>query len=99
MYPLAIVLIALALAGGAFGYDRVVLAWAEGLTLPAALLGAAGSAPAVLAGTPVVRAMSRVAAVLPLAAWGFGWVVPAAVGLGVGLAVHVTRARGNVPSL
>lgn len=103
MYPLAIVLIALALAGGAFGYDRVVLAWAEGATLPAAVLGAAGSAPAALAATPVVRAMARVAAALPLAAWGFGWVVPAAAGLAIGLAVHAVRARaqgrGNVPSL
>ena len=45
MYPLAIVLIALALAGGAFGYDRVVLAWAEGATLPAA--GIAGVAMGV----------------------------------------------------
>ena len=103
MYPLAIMLIVLALAGGAFGYDRVVLAWAEGLTLPAALVGAAASAPKALAGTPVVRAMARVAAALPLASWGFGWVVPAAVGLAIGLAVHAARtraqARGNVPSL
>lgn len=103
MYPLAIVLIVLALAGGAFGYDRVVLAWAEGLTLPAALVGAAASAPKALAATPVVRAMARVAAALPLASWGFGWVVPAAAGLAIGLAVHAARtraqARGNVPSL
>ena len=101
MYPLAIVLIVLALAGGAFGYDRGVLAWAEGTTLAAAVLGAAGAAPAALAATPVVRAMARAAAALPLAAWGFSWVEPAAAGLAVGPALRAARARGrgNVPAL
>ena len=98
MYPLAIVLIVLALAGGAFGYDRVVLAWAEGTTLPAAVLGAAGSAPAALAATPVVRAMARAAAALPLCKNQFVYAMQETSVVGYLAVMDLTRASSVVSS-
>lgn len=92
LYPLAIVLILLTLAGPLYGDDRAVLRGGLGCTAAAAVLEflralPAGAAPAV---QPVV---DWAAAWLPLYAKGFGWVLPAAVGCAAGLVVRARRSR------
>ena len=87
LYPLSIVLILLTLFGGLFGNDRTVLAWTMGFTVPAAVLDLVC---ALTKGSAAARLLAPVAGLsrwLPLADKGFGWLVPALVGLLVGLAL------------
>ena len=86
LYPLAIVLILLTLCGRAFQNDRTVLRWTIGLTAVAAVFDLIRALPA---GTQAALHLTGVAqwAVrwVPLAQYGFGWVVPALAGLAAGL--------------
>ena len=78
LYPLAIVLILLGLLGRSFGHARGVYQWTMWFTLAAAVLElcrvAGFQSVAELAGR-----------LLPLYAYGLGWVVPAAVGFVIGM--------------
>lgn len=94
LYPLAIVLILLTLAGRLFGSDRTVLRWTVGLTAAAAAFDFLRALPegarALLHLDPAVALAE---ARLPLFAQGFGWVCPAALGFAVGLAMRSLRRR------
>lgn len=94
LYPLSIVLILLTLCGRAFGNAPVVLRWTIGCTAVAALVDFARALPAASRAAlhldGVIAAAERV---LPLAAQGFGWVLPALLGLAIGLAVRAARRR------
>lgn len=87
LYPLSIVLILLTLFGGLFGNDRTVLAWAMGFTVPAAVLDLVCALPKGSAAARLLAPVAGLSRWLPLADKGFGWLVPALVGLLVGLAL------------
>ena len=89
LYPLAIVLILLALFGKGFCHDKAVYNWCIGLTLVAALYDLLRTLPASLrAACHLDGIIDAVGSILPLSGMGLGWVCPAALGLLIGLAVH-----------
>ena len=92
LYPLAITLILLSLAGGLFGNDQRVYACVTAFTLPAAVVDFLHALPAgaqtALGLKPFLEAVGQY---LPLFTLGLGWVCPAAAGLAVGLALHFLR--------
>ena len=77
LYPVAIVLVAMGLAGRVLAGRHAVWAWVVGLTGVVSVVEAARSAVAPSAWLPVDA--------LPLAGLGLAWVAPALVGLVVGL--------------
>ena len=89
LYPLAITLILLSLAGRWFDNDRRVYASATAFTLAAALLDFCRALPAgareALHLGGLLEAAGRW---LPLFSLGLGWVCPALVGLALGLALR-----------
>lgn len=85
--PLAIVLILLGIFGNWFGHARIVYGCAMGTSLAAAVLELAR-----VVGGACQPLVDWTAGWLPLYSYGLGWVVPAAVGFGVGLLLN---ARGN----
>lgn len=92
LYPLAITLILLSLAGGLFGNNQRVYACVTAFTLPAAVVDFLHALPAgaqtALGLKPFLEAVGQY---LPLFTLGLGWVCPAAAGLAVGLALHFLR--------
>lgn len=80
LYPLAMVLILLAMFGRHFGHDRVVYGWTIVPTLIPALID--GLRVSGLSWTKgLVTAAGHV---LPFMEEGFGWVIPAAIGFAIG---------------
>lgn len=94
LYPLAITLIALALCGGWFGHDRRVYVSVTALTCAAAVFDLIKTLPegmiAALNLEGVILFMHRF---LPFYDINLGWVLPAAVGLGIGLALRAGAKR------
>ena len=92
LYPLSIVLILLTLGGRLFGNHPTVLRWTIGCTAVAALADLLRTLPE---GTRAVLHLEGVVSLaetwLPLCKAGFGWLVPAVVGLVIGLVLR--RAR------
>ena len=92
LYPLSIVLILLSLTGRLFGHDKAVYCWAIGFTLVAAvydlLFALPGTVKSLLHLDGVLEVLARF---LPLSKQGLGWLLPALLGLLVGLAVHFLR--------
>lgn len=89
LYPLAIVLICVALASPLFGRAPVVYRWALGLTVIPAFFALVGNVPSALQGWPVSRLLTSWAEQhLPLFATGFAWLPFALVGTAIGLAVR-----------
>ena len=86
LYPLAITLILLSLAGGLFGNDRRVYLCVTAFTLPAAVLDLLKALPA---GAQAVLPLGGLRAAAgrgrPLYGLGLGWVCPALAGLAAGL--------------
>ncbi len=94
LYPLSIVLIALALFGKFFGHARAVYGWTIGFTLVGALFDLLRSLPAgVRAALHLDGLIGAVGGVLPFAELGFGWAVPALVGAVIGLCVHFGKKK------
>lgn len=94
LYPLAITLILLGLFGNLFGHSRVVYGCVTGFTLFAAVFDLLGALPegtiALLHAQPVINFAK---AYLPLYKSGLGWIVPAAVGLVIGLVAMVLTGK------
>ena len=92
LYPLSIVLILLTLGGRLFGNHPTVLRWTIGCTAVAALADLLRTLPE---GTRAVLHLEGVVSLaetwLPLCKAGFGWLVPAVIGLVIGLVLR--RAR------
>ena len=92
LYPLSIVLILLTLGGRLFGNHPTVLRWTIGCTAVAALADLLRTMPE---GTRAVLHLEGVVSLaetwLPLCKAGFGWLVPAVLGLVIGLVLR--RAR------
>ena len=90
LYPLAITLILLGLFGNLFHHSRVVYNCVTGFTLLAAIFDLLGALPkgtiALLHAQPVIDFAK---AYLPLYGIGLGWIIPAVVGLVIGLVAMV----------
>ena len=88
LYPLAITLILLGLFGNLFGHNRCVYAFVTGFTLFEAIFdfikALPGSVTNALHFDKWIPILNKV---FPLYEYGVGWLVPALVGLVIGLAV------------
>ena len=93
LYPLAIVLVLLALFGKFFGHDRRVYAWTIGFTLlPAVYDGFMTlNANVTIIDSTVIREITS--KYLPFSDLGLGWLCPAAVGFAIGLTMHLVSRR------
>ena len=92
LYPLAITLILLALCGNLFGQDRRVYRWVTAFTAVAAVFDLVKALPAALVERLHLGVLLDVAQkLLPLFNKGMGWLVPALIGLAIGLALHWLR--------
>ena len=89
LYPLSIVLILLALFGGRFDHDASVYRWTIGFTMIAAVLDLL-RVSRVSAFEGIIALANRL---LPLNALGLGWILPAALGLAIGLILRQTRSK------
>jgi LIVCS family branched-chain amino acid:cation transporter len=90
LYPLTITLILLCLFGNWFRYDRRVFLSVTAFTAAAAALDFLNTLPAgikeILHADIVIAAAQKF---LPFFGLGMGWVVPACIGLAIGLALHI----------
>ena len=98
LYPLAITLILLSLFGKWFSYDRKVYAWTTGFTLVAAVFDLIKALASTLPATMVEKLHLTIMVdaadkVLPFFDLGLGWILPAAVGAAIGLALHAVSRR------
>ena len=93
LYPLAIVLILLALFGKFFGHDRRVYAWTFGFTLPPAVYDGfmTLNANVTIIDSTVIREITS--KYLPFSDLGLGWLCPAAVGFAIGLTMYLVSRR------
>ena len=92
LYPLAIVLILLALTSRLFGHDKIVYRWTIGFTLVAAVYDLLFALPAAVKSLlHLDHILEVLARFLPLSSLGLGWLLPTFLGLAVGLIVHVLR--------
>lgn len=97
LYPFSMVLIVLSVTGRLFNYDRVVYAFVVGFTTLPALMDMVASFPPVVSASAFGKAVvSFQHAYLPFASMGLGWLVPAVVGLVLGLGVHFYKQRAGV---
>ena len=94
LHPIAIMLIVLTLCGGLFKNDPVVFRWTITFTAIAAIYDMFAALPkglwSALHGEEIKAVAEKL---LPLAGQGLGWLCPAALGLVIGLAIHVYRLR------
>ena len=98
LYPLAITLILLGLAGKWFQHDPLVYRLVTGLTLVAALFDFFGTLPTgAAASLHLEGAIGFAKAFLPLYGLGLGWVCPAAAGLALAMALRWMRTKKAAP--
>ena len=96
LYPPAITLIAMALCGKLFGHDRAVYVSVTAFTCAAALFDFLRALPEALRAALHIDGAIRLAEqILPFCDLGFGWVVPAAIGLVLGLGIHWARGQSR----
>ena len=88
LYPLAITLIALALCGRLFEHDRRVYVCVTAFTVAAALFDFVKTLPADLQIPGVVALGEKI---LPWYSLNLGWVIPALVGLALGLVLRKVK--------
>lgn len=94
LYPLAITLIFLSLFGSFFGNDRKVYVSVTAFTMIAAICDFLKALPAGLGEALHVDVILGAAdKYLPFFDLGMGWIVPAAIGLVVGLVLHVAKKQ------
>ncbi len=97
LYPLAIVLILLALFGKLFENDRKVYAFTVGFTLIAAIYDLLRTLPENLRALLHLDGFIKaVGGVLPLSKLGLGWICPAAIGLVLGLILYLIKRKPQV---
>ena len=96
LYPLTITLILLCLFGSWFQYDRRVFVSVTIFTALAAFLDFLNALPTGAQELLNVNAISLVAGkYLPFFSLGMGWVVPACIGLAIGLILHVSGKKAT----
>ena len=90
LYPLAITLILLALCGKLFDHDKAVYISVTVFTCIAALFDLFKTLPAAICPTALVELGRKI---LPWFDLNLGWVVPAVIGLVLGLVIRHTRKK------
>lgn len=90
LYPLAITLILLALIGKVFDHDRVVYVCVTGFTCVAAAFDLFKSLPAAIQPQGLVELARRI---LPWFDLNLGWVLPAALGFGLGMLLRTVHKK------
>lgn len=86
LYPLAIALIILSLLSPLIQKQKAVYQWTIGLTVFAALFDFINALPKGIKSQSIFREMIQIAEVyLPGFKYGFGWVIPSALGFIIGL--------------
>lgn len=96
LYPLAITLSLLAIFGKWFGNAKGVYQWTTAFTLVAAGLDFVTALPEALKeAVSILKMLKNVRGYLPMAEYGFGWVIPALLGLSVGCISTRIRKPGN----
>ena len=94
LYPLAITLILLALFGNLFHHDRAVYVSVTAFTCIAALFDLAKALPANLkTALHLDGAVGLAEKILPFFDISLGWVLPAFVGLVLGLVIHFAKKQ------
>ncbi|MBC6356015.1 branched-chain amino acid transport system II carrier protein [Lactobacillus helsingborgensis] len=94
LYPFAMVLILLSITANLFNKDRVVYFWTVLFTLVPAFLDMIAAFPPVVSQSSWALALKRVQMkYLPFAAIGMDWIIPALLGLVIGLACHYVVTR------
>ena len=89
LYPLAITLILLALCGQAFNHDRAVYVSVTALTCAAAVFDLIKTLPEGMITALNLHGVIHLAnRYLPFYSINLGWVIPAAIGLAIGLALR-----------
>ena len=97
LYPLSITLILLSLLGGLFDRDRRVFVSVTAFTLAAALLDFLAALPeGAKNALHLEKLLIWANTYIPLFPYGLGWILPAAVGLAIGLVLH--RRAKSFPS-
>lgn len=91
LYPLAITLILLALFGKFYNNDRVVYISVTAFTFVAAFLDFVKALPVGIQDAIHADAILAVGKYIPLFDLGMGWIVPAIVGLVVGLVIRAIK--------
>lgn len=93
LYPLAMVLILLSVGSPLFSRDPVVYACVVVLTVVPALGDMVVAMPPLVSASALGKLVAGWRSALPLANLGLSWLVPALVGLGLGLGVHGAKKR------
>ena len=94
IYPLTITLILLAIFGNIFKQDRIVYQCVTIFTLIPSIVDGLGAAPDSFKEVLNLNGfISAARGILPFANNGFGWVVPALIGLVLGLVLHMTSKK------
>ena len=94
LYPFAMVLILLSITANLFNKDRVVYFWTVLFTLVPAFLDMIAAFPPVVSQSSWALALKGVQMkYLPFAAIGMDWIIPALLGLVIGLACHYVVTR------
>ncbi|EKQ22290.1 branched-chain amino acid transport system carrier protein [Lacticaseibacillus paracasei] len=97
LYPFSMVLILLSVFGKAFHHDPLVYRFVVGFTAVPAVLDMFAAFPAFVSQSALGLALhSFQLHFLPFAGMGLGWLVPAGVGLAVGLVAHAVKVRKAV---
>ncbi|MDN6006468.1 MAG: branched-chain amino acid transport system II carrier protein [Lacticaseibacillus paracasei] len=97
LYPFSMVLILLSVFGKAFHHDPLVYRFVVGFTAVPAFLDMFAAFPAFVSQSALGLALhSFQLHFLPFAGMGLGWLVPAGVGLAVGLVAHAVKVRKAV---
>lgn len=97
LYPFSMVLILLSVFGKAFHHDPLVYRFVVGFTAVPAVLDMFAAFPAFVSQSALGLALhSFQLHSLPFAGMGLGWLVPAGVGLAVGLVAHAVKVRKAV---
>lgn len=98
LYPLVLVLILLSVFSPLFHRDGVVYFFVVLFTVVPALGDMVVSFPKVVSASAFGKAVAAMRGHLPLASFGLSWLVPACVGLVLGLAVHYYKEHAAVNS-
>ena len=97
LYPLSITLILLSLTGNLFGRDRRVFVSVTAFTLAAAILDLLNALPGnVQRALHLEKLLAFAEAYIPLFRYGLGWLLPAALGLALGLILRAGKAKKGI---
>ena len=86
IYPPSITLVLLALTGKIHGHDTVVYRWTLAFVWPVAFLDFWKALPYDLMPS-LTRVLTSISAMLPFSAYSLGWLLPAMVGLCIGMLI------------